>query len=106
MQGTPAGLPFGMPGIGDVIDGAVQQAPQPLRHGKASAFMRHYKPDWANSAPAVKVSGSGETCMESADRDTNPHAAPDSGSLSLPADAARSLARIHDQMADTIVVVA
>ena len=67
--------------------------------------MRHYKPGWANSAPAVKVSGSGETCMESADRD-NPYAAPDSGSLSLPADAARSLARIHDQMADTIVVVA
>jgi hypothetical protein len=24
-------LPFGMPGIGDVIDGAMQQAPQPLR---------------------------------------------------------------------------
>ena len=28
-QGTPAGLPFGMPGIGLVIDGAMQQAPQP-----------------------------------------------------------------------------
>ena len=30
-QRTPAGLPFGMPGIGDVIDGAVQQAPHPGR---------------------------------------------------------------------------
>ncbi|BCL76613.1 hypothetical protein JHS3_23490 [Jeongeupia sp. HS-3] len=28
MQGTPAGLPFGMPGIGLVIDGAIQQAAQ------------------------------------------------------------------------------
>ena len=27
-QRTPAGLPFGMPGIGLVMDGAVQQAPQ------------------------------------------------------------------------------
>jgi hypothetical protein len=30
-QGVPAGLPLGMPGIGDVIDGAIQQAPQPGR---------------------------------------------------------------------------
>ncbi len=29
MQRTPAGLPSGMPGIGEVIDGAMQQAPQP-----------------------------------------------------------------------------
>jgi hypothetical protein len=28
MQRTPAGLPFGMPGMALVIDGAVQQAPQ------------------------------------------------------------------------------
>ncbi|WP_281175775.1 hypothetical protein [Marinomonas fungiae] len=28
MQGTPAGLPFGMPGMGLEIDGAIQQAPQ------------------------------------------------------------------------------
>lgn len=27
MHGTPAGLPFGMPGIGDAMDGAVQHAP-------------------------------------------------------------------------------
>ena len=32
-QRTPAGLPCGMPGIGDVIDGAMQQAPQWLRQG-------------------------------------------------------------------------
>ena len=30
-QRTPAGLPWGMPGMGDEIDGAVQQAPQPGR---------------------------------------------------------------------------
>ena len=30
-QGTPAGLPSGMPGIGLVMDGAMQQAPQPGR---------------------------------------------------------------------------
>ena len=27
-QGTPAGLPLGMPGMALLIDGAVQQAPQ------------------------------------------------------------------------------
>jgi hypothetical protein len=27
----PAGFPFGMPGIGELIEGAVQQAPQPGR---------------------------------------------------------------------------
>ena len=33
-QGTPAGFPSGMPGMGEVIDGAMQQAPQWLRQGK------------------------------------------------------------------------
>lgn len=28
MHGTPAGLPFGIPGIGLLMDGAVQQAAQ------------------------------------------------------------------------------
>lgn len=28
MQRTPAGLPFGMPGIGEEMEGAMQQAPQ------------------------------------------------------------------------------
>ena len=30
-QGTPAGLPFGMPGMGELMDGAMQQAAQPGR---------------------------------------------------------------------------
>ena len=30
-QRIPAGLPSGMPGIGELIDGAMQQAPQWLR---------------------------------------------------------------------------
>ena len=37
MQATPAGLPKGMPGIGVVMDGAMQHAPQPGRHCIASA---------------------------------------------------------------------
>ncbi len=28
MQGTPAGFPSGIPGMGDEIEGAMQQAPQ------------------------------------------------------------------------------
>jgi hypothetical protein len=28
MQGTPAGLPFGIPGMALVMDGAIQHAPQ------------------------------------------------------------------------------
>jgi oxygen-independent coproporphyrinogen-3 oxidase len=31
-QRTPAGLPPGIPGIGEWIEGAMQQAPQPARH--------------------------------------------------------------------------
>jgi len=30
-HGTPAGLPWGMPGIGVAIEGAMQQAAQPTR---------------------------------------------------------------------------
>ena len=33
-HGTPAGLPWGMPGMGLVMEGAMQQAPQPVRHCK------------------------------------------------------------------------
>jgi hypothetical protein len=32
MQRTPAGLPSGIPGIGDVMEGAIQQAPHWERH--------------------------------------------------------------------------
>ena len=39
MQGTPAGLPSGMPGIGLEIAGAVQQAPHCGRHGIGARFM-------------------------------------------------------------------
>lgn len=35
MQGTPAGLPCGIPGIGADIEGAMQHAPQPDRHDMA-----------------------------------------------------------------------
>jgi hypothetical protein len=41
-QRTPAGLPCGMPGMGELMDGAMQQAPQPRRqfmpdcYGKSS----------------------------------------------------------------------
>jgi hypothetical protein len=31
-QRTPAGLPSGIPGIGEEMDGAMQQAAQPTRH--------------------------------------------------------------------------
>jgi hypothetical protein len=33
-QGTPAGLPWGIPGMGEEMDGAVQQAAQPGRQVK------------------------------------------------------------------------
>ena len=29
-QRSPAGLPFGMPGMGELMEGAMQHAPQPL----------------------------------------------------------------------------
>jgi hypothetical protein len=40
-QRMPAGLPSGIPGIGEEIDGAMQQAPQPLRQAifMFSSFM-------------------------------------------------------------------
>jgi hypothetical protein len=36
MQRTPADLPHGVPGIGELIEGAMQQAPQPGRHATAA----------------------------------------------------------------------
>lgn len=41
MQRTPAGFPPGIPGMGDEIDGAVQQAPHPLRQTKSIAHQRN-----------------------------------------------------------------
>lgn len=34
---TPAGLPCGIPGIGEVIEGAIQQAAQPTRQSIRAA---------------------------------------------------------------------
>ena len=39
MQGTNAGLPTGMPGIGDEMDRTMQQAPQPGRHNVGVSFI-------------------------------------------------------------------
>jgi hypothetical protein len=41
-QRTPAGLPCGMPGMGEDMDGAMQQAAQPARH--CSVMYRHLRP--------------------------------------------------------------
>lgn len=37
-QRSPAGLPWGKPGMGEVMDGAVQQAPQPGRQFMAACY--------------------------------------------------------------------
>ena len=39
MQRTPAGLPSGMPVMGELIDGAMQQAPQPGRQFMSCAAL-------------------------------------------------------------------
>lgn len=38
MQGTPAGFPSGIPGMGELIEGAMQQAAQPGRHAVIGSF--------------------------------------------------------------------
>lgn len=43
MQRTPAGLPCGMPGIGEEIEGAMQQAPHPLRQEEAVMIWKPIK---------------------------------------------------------------
>lgn len=40
MHGTPAGLPSGIPGIGDEIEMTIQQAAQPIRHSMAHLRFR------------------------------------------------------------------
>jgi hypothetical protein len=40
-QRTPAGLPFGIPGIDELIEGAMQQAPQAGRHSMV-IWQGHY----------------------------------------------------------------
>lgn len=39
MHAMPAGLPLGIPGIADEIEGAIQQAPQFFRHSYESAIV-------------------------------------------------------------------
>jgi hypothetical protein len=51
-QRTPAGLPAGMPGIGELMEGAMQQAPQPGRQfmGFAIKNIANYaRSMWANA---------------------------------------------------------
>lgn len=63
MQRTPAGLPLGMPGIADEIEGAMQHAPQPGRHdGVVSnsliviGLLRHdLRPDLHRYHPAPRL---------------------------------------------------
>ena len=43
MHLIPAGLPSGIPGIGDDIEGAMQHAPQPGRHFIFDANLRKRK---------------------------------------------------------------
>lgn len=39
MQRSPAFLPLGIPGIGELILGAIQQAPHPSRHAIGDVFI-------------------------------------------------------------------
>lgn len=39
-QGTPAGLPPGMPGMGLLIDGAMQQAAHPIRQANSHVAIK------------------------------------------------------------------
>jgi hypothetical protein len=43
-QRTPAGLPLGIPGMGELIEGAMQHAPQPVRHA-SEVESRHPESD-------------------------------------------------------------
>ncbi len=46
----PAGFPAGIPGIGELMDGAMQQAPQPTLHSMAYAMaMRNFFIAFASS---------------------------------------------------------
>lgn len=58
-QGMPAGLPCGMPGIGEAIEGAMQQAPQPGRQsiggGGRAAAMAKIRSGTVGNQRVVKV---------------------------------------------------
>lgn len=57
-QRTPAGLPSGMPGMGEEIDGAMQQAPQPIRHCMDLLSIRHQDVIGAGRSAAVACAAS------------------------------------------------
>lgn len=57
MHLTPAGFPFGIPGIGLVIDGAVQQAPQSGRQLKTLVIRQFFR--WREKTGAI-LPGSAE----------------------------------------------
>lgn len=68
-HGTPAGLPFGMPGMGLLIEGAMQHAPQPGRQGRIIGI------------PAVSRAG----CLRTVQIPPNPNrAANPGGAVMLP----------------------
>ena len=58
-QGKPAGLPCGMPGMGDAMEGAMQQAPQPYRQsmdgGGCAAAMAEIRLETVGNGQGVKV---------------------------------------------------
>lgn len=53
MHGTPAGLPWGMPGIGELIEGAMQHAPQFGR--QSMEFPNHGFPGLARIIPGSRL---------------------------------------------------
>lgn len=67
-QRTPAGLPSGIPGIGEEIEGAMQHAAQPIRHSMASALDLSGDPDrscrFLGDAHDAKAQGQAEALKQ------------------------------------------
>lgn len=86
MQRTPAGLPSGMPGIGELMDGAVQQAPQSGRQsmggdaidGLAQVQARALTDDTCLWSRMIRVGGRFRRCL---DRRWERHHTPDATAL-------------------------
>ena len=56
MQRVPAGFPFGIPGMGVLIDGAIQQAPQPMRHFiRAMPLVSYPSREWRLLRPTTDL---------------------------------------------------
>lgn len=60
-QRSPAGLPSGIPGIGDDIEGAMQQAPQPGRHSMNYPMRRWGMTDLNRQNARLKIRNSTAT---------------------------------------------